>query len=235
MTPHNIKKALTYLQTDPLLHMGMLEVLRRGQAKICYADTDGVLLREDSGGAYMLSASSPQTAERLIIGIRDAEAFLVHQRFSVPLLQQRFHYTKIYDCLQAVYTRASAPSVLDQYDIQTLTLAHEKAVLQYYHSMDDPAYIRDRIIHQEMFGAFNNGALLGFIGVHAEGSIGLLEVLPKYKRMGVASALESFLIRLHLQKGWTPFCEVLADNTASLSLQRKLGLEISTEHLYWVS
>ena len=37
-------------------------------------------------------------------------------------------------------------------------------------------------------------------------------------------ALEAALIRLHLERGWLPYCFVAPDNVPSLSLQAKLGL-----------
>ncbi|MFQ7452543.1 MAG: GNAT family N-acetyltransferase [Flavonifractor plautii] len=36
-----------------------------------------------------------------------------------------------------------------------------------------------------MLGAFVDGTLAGFAGFHGEGSIGLLEVLPAYRRRGL--------------------------------------------------
>ena len=46
----------------------------------------------------------------------------------------------------------------------------------------------------------------------------------EFRRHGIAQALEAALIRLHLERGWLPFCFVAPDNVPSLSLQAKLGL-----------
>ena len=54
--------------------------------------------------------------------------------------------------------------------------------------------------------------------------MGMLEVVPEFRRRGIAQALEAALIRLHLERGWLPYCFVAPDNVPSLSLQAKLGL-----------
>jgi GNAT superfamily N-acetyltransferase len=213
--------------------MGMIEALRRDRAELLYADIDGVMLIEAGSRAYMMSVSEPYVGERLINQIDIAKLFLVHQKFCIPALKRKFKCKNTLDCLQAVYTSENSLPMPGQIDISVLNEVHENTVLKYYHTMDDAEYIRGRIKSREIFGAFLNGNLVGFIGFHEEGSIGLLEVLPEYRRMGVGSCLESYMINLHLSKGWTPFCQIFADNTASLGLQRNLGLSISTEHLYW--
>ena len=42
-------------------------------------------------------------------------------------------------------------------------------------------YVAERLAAGAMTGAFLDGVLAGFIGIHEEGSIGMLEVLPAYR------------------------------------------------------
>ena len=51
---------------------------------------------------------------------------------------------------------------------------------------------------------------------------------------GLAMALEGWLIRWHLERGWTPFCHVYEDNPASHALQKKLGLTPAPEQVVWL-
>ena len=48
-------------------------------------------------------------------------------------------------------------------------------------------------------------ALMGFIGIHTEGAMGMLEVLPAYRRRGIASALTSRLAFETFARGRVPF------------------------------
>ena len=226
--------ALSYLNRDPLLHTGMIEALRRDQAELLYVGKDGVLLNEKRSGAYMLSVSDADAGSRLIDTVDDAALFLTHQKYCLPFLIDKFKYKNILDFLQAVYTSKNSLPLSGQFDITVLGEEYVNEVLTHYRTMDNEEYIRGRIKSREMFGAFSSGVLVGFIGLHDEGSIGLLEVLPEYRRLGVGSLLESYMINNQLKKGWTPFCQVFENNKASISMQLKLGLSFSKEHLYWL-
>ena len=58
-----------------------------------------------------------------------------------------------------------------------------------------------------MTGAFLDGVLAGLIGIHEEGSIGMLEVLPAYRRRGLGYALEAGAIRRALKAvSYTHLC-----------------------------
>ena len=63
-----------------------------------------------------------------------------------------------------------------------------------------PEYVEDRLKAGVIFGAFVDGRLAGFVGEHHEGSMGMLEVVPEFRRRGIAQALEAALIRLHRTK-----------------------------------
>ena len=47
-------RAIEYLIKNPLLHMGMIEPIRRDTADILYAEIDGVLIKEQKSNAYMM-------------------------------------------------------------------------------------------------------------------------------------------------------------------------------------
>ena len=85
-----------------------------------------------------------------------------------------------------------------------------------------------------VLGAEVGGRLAGFIGIHEEGAMGLLEVLPQFRRRGLAEALEAALIGRQLGKGALPYAQVRIGNTASEALQEKLGLTFDRRVLYWI-
>ena len=64
--------------------------------------------------------------------------------------------------------------------------------------------------------------------------MGLLEVLPQFRRRGLAEALEAALIGRQLGKGALPYAQVRIGNTASEALQEKLGLTFDRRVLYWI-
>ena len=101
------------------------------------------------------------------------------------------------------------------------------------------AEVRERFLDKAMFGAYiraENGteAFAGFIGKHEEGSIGMLTVLPEYRGQKIALALEAYMINRELEQGFTPYGQVREDNTASIKLQKKVGLCFSKTPVFWV-
>ena len=91
-----------------------------------------------------------------------------------------------------------------------------------------------RLSEGRFFGAFVDEELVGFVGEHEEGSIGMLEVKRRWRRSGWGEALEATKINDCLSRGELPWTEVYPQNKNSLILQRKLGLTVlpSSETCY---
>jgi GNAT superfamily N-acetyltransferase len=79
----------------------------------------------------------------------------------------------------------------------------------------------------------SDGAFVGFIGRHPEGSMGLLLIFPEYRRHGFAYHLEGRLINEILDEGRLPYAHIVEDNDKSLALQKKLGFSIADEKITW--
>ena len=86
-----------------------------------------------------------------------------------------------------------------------------------------------------IFGIFENNKIAGFIGVHGEGSIGMLEIFPEYRRKGYGYILEAYVIEQLLDKGYVPYCHVVEGNDASYKLQEKLGFKKSSKPNIWIN
>ena len=85
-----------------------------------------------------------------------------------------------------------------------------------------------------MLGAFVDGTPAGFAGFHIEGAIGMLEVLSPYRRRGIGEALLRGVVSLALSGGQYAYGQVFTDNAPSLALQRKAGMVVSQEILFWL-
>ena len=136
-------------------------------------------------------------------------------------------------CTQWVYEKGEPPCPVTA-DIRPLTQEHAALAASVYHD-GDGAYIRDRIEHGALFGVFESDALAGFAGFHDDSSMGMLEILPPFRRRGYAAQLEAFLIAAALKEGRTPYCHVVDGNEASLHLQWKMGLTCTRLPAIWVN
>lgn len=126
-------------------------------------------------------------------------------------------------------TKAKSP-----FPIRELTTDDLPQVAAHY-KLESKEEIAATIEHGLMFGAEVDGELAGFIGMHTDGSVGMLEVFKKYRRCGVGSALVSHMNNYHADRGWTVYGQVYFDNDVSLAMQRRLGLAESEDYIRWIS
>lgn len=175
------------------------------------------------------------------------DCICTHQQVVMQELEQ-MGFAVSCPCYQAVCTRREKLPVTGLYrpdgkptdqglTIRQLTPEYWEVVADWYHRAEDEedyAYVRSRVLDGAIYGAFLGEELAGFIGYHEEGSIGMLEVTPKYQRMHIGMALETYMANDCLEKGWTPYGQVIVGNEVSLAVQRKMGLYLSKGLIYWM-
>lgn len=229
-----LQKAREYLERDPLLYMDMLGPLDRGMVEVVSLREDGLLLYNGPGEAFMLAADSLEAGKALCAGVEAMEIATAHDGETGAFLRDQYHLPDLRGCTQAAYLEKEPLPVPPGFEIRPLGEEFFSLILENYHSFTDPEYIHKRIAAGVMYGAFQKGELLGFIGMHAEGSVGMLEVLPQHRRKGAATALMAFMTGFCLERGWVPFSQIFHGNEASLALHRRLGWALSQRPLYWV-
>lgn len=85
-----------------------------------------------------------------------------------------------------------------------------------------------------LFGLFDKGNIVGFIGLHDDHTIGMLRIFKEYQRHGYGYALEGYLNNYLVNHHEVAYCHVEEDNEPSLKLQHKLGLTQSKLKQYWL-
>jgi len=230
---------LEYLERDTLANIDMIGLLPLPAADVLAANENGVLIRHSM--LYLLAAEPgkaggflPRMTQGLQAGIE--RQIIVRSDELIPALTQDYGFVVTMECCHAVYpSKEPIPySLPEGCEIRLLDLSYLDFVHAHYHMVDDVAYLRERL-EAGMFGVFVGGEIAGFVGTHEEQTMGLLEILPEYRRLGLAYALEAHLINHLLSIGQTPFCQVAIHNEPSLRLQRKLGLTISDTVVYWLN
>lgn len=230
---NNIDEALEYLNKDYLINASIIDPILRDSADILYAAKDGVMVKDKISDVIMIQAAKLELAARLLDGLpKDTPLIVAHSDELADLVERKFGFDKRVPCYQGVYRKN--PFTLPETDLKIWLLTEneaDEACGMYRFNMDDAIkHIRLGLV----YGGFVNGEIVGMIGLHYQGSMGLLEVKPKYRRNGYGEIMEKFLINSQLEKGLIPYCQIIDDNFASLALQRKLGLDLSGNKLYWM-
>ena len=231
------KHMLNLKEKNKLLYIDMIESLKRGSGDIFYAGEDGIIVMNSNASICMIAAFSNENIldiTEAINKIRGKWRFVIHQEYLIDILKEHYEVKEVIPCRQAVYTRRVSLPVSKEFEIKVLDVSYLEEVISHYNMISEVSYIKDRLMKSNIFGAFIDGKLAGFAGVHAEGSLGILEVFKEYRRKGVAAALEAYVINYHLALGYTPYGNVVEDNEISFHLQEKMGLSLSTEKIFWV-
>lgn len=236
------------LRQQKLLHMDMTELIDRGQAELLYAEGNNICLRDTVSGIVFLSVEDVFEGKKILTQIISKEApetLVIHQKEMVPVVEEVLQGEVFLECHQLVYTKREKLPITGLYrlngktqeneiEIRKLDMRQFEIVNKHYGMVDDPEYIKRRIEAGWMFGAFYGETLAGFIGLHEEGSLGMLEVLPEYRRRHIGKALETYLINYCLEHGFTPFTQVVEGNEISMKLQENLGLCKAKQKIYFV-
>lgn len=232
MSSKLLHDAVEYLLKDDLSNIDILEPLRRGTADIIYAGTDGIIIYEQNSQACMISMQDLEKCQS-IINLKNYHLFSIHQENIAEWLQYKGVFSHRFKVYQAVYKKREI--IVDCFEkIRVLSPDYTDQIYHHYDVMNNRKYIETLIGRKQLWGIFDNDDLAGFIGVHLEGSMGLLEILPNYRRKGYGYQLEAFLINRFLQLNEVPFCQVTAGNFKSLSLQQKIGMDISKLSTTWL-
>ena len=227
--------ALRFLMRESLWHIDMLEALRRGRGEVVYYEGNTVLIRRNDGPRfYLLTSDGPAAAEAAFEGLSAPGIVVARGPGVAERMGERFHLMFSDYCANVAYLKQErlawdCPGLV----IRPLRQAEVPAFLAHY-DMADEAEALEHIAKGELFAAEYEGQLAGFMGLHGDGSMGMLETFPAYRKLGIGRTIEKFLINFCLDRGWTPYGQVFLDNDASFSLQEHLGMDFDrTKALCW--
>lgn len=224
---------INQLRMRGALCVDMVQALTRGTGEVIEASERGILVYHRGADVYLLDSASEEGAHALLAQCTHRADVVVREGVGAKSVEELWGNKETLDCVQGYYPLAQPPQGEDTCEIRALTLEHLPVVTTHYTHTDEE-YVRKRLLAGAMRGAFDGNVLMGFIGEHAEGAMGLLEVLPQYRRRGLGSQLERAQIAHTLRRGDVPFGQIVVGNVASMALQKSLGMEMSTGTITWV-
>jgi tRNA (guanine37-N1)-methyltransferase len=238
------------LMRQKLLHIDMIELINRGRAELVRNEHGHILLRDMGSGICFHTSLEGWDSEAFWSSLPDAvkdeiEMVTLHQSGEQEIVGGQLGMETIMTCYQFVCTRREKLPVSGLYRpdgqedarglvIRPATMEQCDAIDWLYSLEHGPGYIRDRIEKGCMFTALVHGELAGFAGRHEEGSLGLLEVLPQYRRQHIGRALSTYIINWSLDQGHIPYSQAEEHNSASIALQEQLGICRAKGQLYWM-
>lgn len=221
-----------WIISEPDHYISLLEPLSRGTAFLYYADDQAAVIRleEQEAVAAWHSSRGRDTAmknlppHRVLCICEDiGEGIPVFSGYGKVVADYNYVYHAKrhidFTLPEGVTIRPLDERLLDYLDRSYVTETSRE--------------YKKRRLENGMLGLFLQETVCGYVGLHPEGTIGLLQVEERFRRRGYGYFLEAAMINNLLDKGWLPFAQVHTDNEPSKALQNKLGLDRIAGRIFW--
>ena len=221
-------RALEVLEGAPMAAFPIREIIRRGTGEVLFADEGCVLVNTPHGLQYLYATNRP-LARRVMRAMTRPDTVMAALGPEVVRDAKRVvGFDDGSSCHLAVYERTEPIEELGAYDIRVLDGSFADEVIAHYSHPEylDEGEVEGMLAQGKMLGGFEDGELVGYIGVHGDGAIGMLEVFLGHRRQGWGRALEAAYINRQLEQGFTPWGQVWPSNVPSIRLQERLGLTV---------
>ena len=215
---------------DRLSNIDVIALLERDETKLLYAGEEGVVV--DAGDGLAALTSFKEDFLPLISYIPPSSTLLcVHSEKLRAYLMENLGYTNDEGCYS--YSWNKGPFRLKYSDFRTLIPKDFELVRKNYTLASDEEIVAS-LEEGRIYGLFVEEKIVGFIGFHAEGSMGMLTVFESERRKGYGEELEKFIINRALEMKIPAYCHVFFSNKASQHLQKKLGLSAGSSPCWWL-
>ena len=215
-------------------YLGLDRVLRRGSGEIIASQDRALLIHDSISGAYLLAC------EDVTIGIplldcyisQDCRLLMVSNESLGKAAFERYAFSDKLECYQVAYY-GDKPPVDALLSVRTADVQDFPMLMENYHLIS-PEELKQVVSRRSILLGYVQGQLVGFVGEHLEGSMGLLYVFPEYRHRGYGAALQKHLMAKTMEEGFIPFGQVEKGNDASLRLQEKIGMTRSDKLIVWM-
>ena len=214
---------------DGISYADILDALELNEGEVEFFSEHSGLVFHHNDGIYYI-ADFGNSVDELIPHIPSKCLASVHGQMVADYMMDELSYEKVEPTYLYLYRGNEFP------DVEGICALDSSAVpfICENYSTSSEEDIRNAADNNHLFGMVDEeGRIMAFAGFHEEGSMGILTVLPPYRRMGLGERLEKHLINTALKEGRRAYCNVFLSNSASIALQEKLGLEQGRVLSWW--
>jgi len=229
------RQALDFLAKDFLTFAPMIEALDKNDAALISVHDFGVAMKHKEG-IVLIGVADDDATLHFKDRICDGGLNVVYGNTDPDYIINNIpNIIRAVPCHQVVYTKKSPPKLKMNIEYRLMDAGFIDFFYDNYSRSWDKAHMRILLEREFIFGAYVGGEIIGFIGRHMDGSMGFLEILPKFRRQGYGKELENFIIGRVMSEGRIPFAHIVMGNEVSMSLQGKVeGLDFAKKLATWV-
>lgn len=208
--------------------------LLHGAEKI-YAEKDGLLLFY--GGIYNIFGTNGKGLENALSLVNEAKCFVCSTEEECKAVMQKFGFAKSKPCYQIWYKKPFGVEIPQDTEVKILTPTDENIdfVTQTYTLGFSREAIKTLMTDFDFYATYTDGEISGYIGRHDEGSIGILEIMPKFRRRGLGAFLVDYSVKKVVESGDVAYCHIVKDNVGSLNMHLKMNFTPCDKLVWWCS
>ena len=223
------------MDLNTLENISIKRVIERGTAKILEQNENCILVYDEVSKALMLDCVNIDEAERVLEAndVENASLLIVSNTSLGKIIYEKYGFEDKLECFSLAYLKGEMPAKLGGLSFREATMDDFPFISSEYDLISEDE-LKEVLERRNIVLGYTDEGIVGFIGEHLEGSIGLLFILPEFRRRGYASELEKEMFRRTLAKGFIPFGQVVKTNEASLKLQESMGLTRSENTVLWM-
>lgn len=197
-------------------------------AEIKYEDNNNLVLSFENGLGFFLWVNDIEVAQKYMPRIQK-NAFGWITGDMRTYIFDSLGLRNVSTVKRAIYRQAGKqhPAIkpLSDTDIETALIYYDK-----YGDREEFIQLRDRDM---LWGYYEENMLQGFIGIHAEGALGILHVIKEYRKKGIATHLLNHAISKAKEQDLIPYAQIELENHGSFALHEKMDCEIGEEISSW--
>lgn len=201
------------MKSNPTLYAGILEIIDRNTFKIIENDLKGLLIQDTVSSIYFGIHENEDILKNWIHSHKEIKLLVLYK----PLLLKG--YTCFLECYPIAYLKKEPFEYQSELNIRIASIKDLSFILYHYNLLEE-SEIQKIISMNHLYIGYKKNIPVGFIGLHLEGSIGLLYILEEYRGNGYGTKLEMFLVNHLLFKNKIPFGQLETENNHSIFLQK---------------
>ena len=215
-------------------YLGIDRVLKRGTGQVIEQHDQAILVHDSISGAFLMGCENTALGEDVLTRCinEDCHLLMVSDHSLGLEACKRYGFTGLLECFQTAYY-GDKPIITDDLTMKT-AVDSDLPLLSETYDLVSADELKQIVERKKVMLGYDHGRLIGFVGEHLEGSMGLLYVFHKFRRKGYGAALEKSMIAKTLEEGYIPFGQVEKNNHASMQLQKKIGMTTSEQLICWM-
>lgn len=217
---------------DYLNNINLIEPVKRGILSPVMSEGSCYLVSVQD--IYLACIENDEDADKVMARLKHPYDILCINGYDSPRIAQAKHWLESPHDYNYAYLKKE--KILYELPkgaaIRPLTMEDLDYVYDHYEVVQDYDYLTGRI-KAGMLGITMNGTLCGFIGMHTEGTMGLLFIEEGYRKRHLGYCIEAALINQLIEEEVIPFAQVEINNLTSQALQVSLELERSERPVHW--